>query len=398
MLNACENNQNRATESGRLIKANRVPEFEGLRGILAAWVIFGHILLFSGFTYTDGLFGIIFSPVLGVYVFMMLSGFVVTYALDSGSAKWLEFMRRRFFRIYPVYVICVLVAIAMSEVSRDVALKHPGVTFGLETEARLDEVRENFWLYAFADSLLVQTLLPRAIFPNAHETFLPPTWSLSLEWMFYLVMPLLIGLCRQRWWIKSLGLAALVAGIALCHEPMTKISPSLNLATGSYFLTGILSFFVWKKLPRIRGRRQWFAIGLFWGLLGIGMALTSLPFKLWFATLAVVLYDRVHSRRVWPLEFGRWILNCRPINFLGQVSYSSYLVHWVVIEICLFNFFTWLPSIDNRIAIAVFACVTVYPVTYAASWLMFKYVERPCNTLSSLNLFPRLVPMARQVG
>ncbi len=398
MLNKCENSQDLPTESKRLIKTSRIPEFEGLRGILAAWVIFGHILLFSGFTYTDGLFGIIFSPVLGVYVFMMLSGFVVTYALESGLVNWLEFMRRRFFRIYPVYVICILLAIGLSDVSRDVALKHPGVSFGHETEARLDEVGENFWLYALADSLLVQSLLPRAIFPNAHETFLPPTWSLSLEWMFYLVMPFLIGLYRQRWWIKSLGLAALVAGIALCHEPLTRINSSMSLATGSYFLTGIVSYFVWKKLPRIRGRRQWFAIGLFWGLLGIEMALTSLPFKLWFATLAVILYDRVHSHRVWPLEFGRWVLNCTPINFLGKISYSSYLVHWVVIEVCLFNFFTWWPGVDNRIAVAVVGCLTVYPVTYAASWLMFKYVERPWNTSRSINPFQRLVPIARQAG
>ena len=44
---------------------------------------------------------VLFSPVLGVYAFMMLSGFVITGALNQRQEGWCRFMARRFFRLYP---------------------------------------------------------------------------------------------------------------------------------------------------------------------------------------------------------------------------------------------------------------------------------------------------------
>ncbi len=363
--------------------SNRLIEFEGLRGFLAAWVIFGHILLFSGYTYTDGFFGILFSPVLGVYVFMMLSGFVITYALDSRSSSWFDFMKRRFFRIYPVYALSLLLAILCSGVSQHVANHFEFQQFALENSERLAEVNEHFDLYLLADATLLQNLLPRPIFPHAHETFLPPTWSLSLEWMFYLVMPFLIGLLRQRWLIKAAGLSSIVVVIALFHKQVALISPSLSLANGSYFLTGIASYFIWKKLPVIRGKYQWFAIIAFWSAFGIGFAILGLSFKMWFGVMAMLLYPRIHPNPIRIFEWMRWTLTCPPVKFLGRLSYSSYLLHWIVIEVCLFLGLNWFPQMEGRFVLAAFCCVTVFPLTYAASHLLYQYVERPCIQLAS---------------
>jgi peptidoglycan/LPS O-acetylase OafA/YrhL len=368
-------------ESGSRERKNRVPEFEGLRGILASWVILGHILLFSGFTYTAGLSGILFSPVLGVYVFMMLSGFVVTSALDAGSGNWSDFMRRRIFRIYPVYLICLALSILMIPVSRNVASTQSSLEIGRENSIRLQEVSDNFGIYAVADLLLLQNLMPREQFPHAHETFLPPTWSLSLEWMFYLVMPFLFGLLRRRGIVRLAGLAAVVAFVLLSHDSMTRICPSLNLATASYFLTGIASYSLWKWLPVVDSPR--FASIAFWIAILSGIALLPLSFKVWFAVMGLILYDRFHRTRLGPLELVRSLLNSQPAAFLGRISYSGYLVHWIVIEVCLFLGAVYFPQIKGNFSTAVFCCLTVFPLTYAASHLLFKYVEAPMIRLGS---------------
>ncbi len=376
--------ENVTTEDRTGGKKHRIPEFEGLRGILAAWVIFGHILLFSGFAYTEGLFGIIFSPVLGVYVFMMLSGFVVTCALDSGKSTWPDFMRRRFFRIYPVYLICLALSILMIPVSRNVASTQSSLEIGQENSIRLQEVSDNFGIYAVADLLLLQNLLPREQFPHAHETFLPPTWSLSLEWMFYLVMPFVFGLLPRRGIVRLAGLAAVVALVLLSHDSITRICPSLNLATASYFLTGIASYFLWKWLPAVDSPR--FASIAFWIAVLSGVALLPLSFKVWFAVMGLILYDRFHRARLGPLELVRSLLNSRPAAFLGRISYSGYLVHWIAIEVCLFLGAVYFPQIKGNFSTAVFCCLTVFPLTYAASHLLFKYVEAPMIRLGSKSI------------
>lgn len=373
--------ENVPAEEGTGGKKHRIPEFEGLRGILASWVIFGHILLFSGFVYTDGLFGIIFSPVLGVYVFMMLSGFVVTCALDSGKSGWTEFMRRRFFRIYPVYLICLALSIVMMPVSRHVASTQANLEIGRENFTRLQEASDNFGIYVTADLLLIQNLLPREQFPHAHETFLPPTWSLSLEWMFYLVMPFLFVLLRQRGLLRLAGLVAVIAFVFFSHDSITRICPSLNLATASYFLTGIGSYFLWKCLPAIR--KGWFPAVAFWTSILAGIACLPLSFKVWFAIMGLILYDRFHRQRPVPLEWIRSLLNSRTMTFLGRISYSSYLIHWIAIEVCLFLGSAYFPLSGGSLATAVFCCLTALPLTWGVSHLLFRYVEAPMIRLGS---------------
>ena len=159
-----------------------VAEFEGLRGLLAAWVVFGHVLLFSGFQYQDGLFGIIFSPVLGVYVFMMLSGFVIFSSLDRRPTTWLSFMRRRFWRLLPVYLLCLGLAIALFDMSVAVSNSETLATFGPENLERLEDAQDHFETYLLADLTLLQCLLPRVWYPLADSCILASIHDLFSFW------------------------------------------------------------------------------------------------------------------------------------------------------------------------------------------------------------------------
>lgn len=93
----------------------RIDELDGLRGILALWVALVHIISWCGLTPHE----FINLPVVAkrlwdesaqgaVDVFIILSGFVITYLLNSRPQTYRQFMIGRFFRIYPVYLICLL--------------------------------------------------------------------------------------------------------------------------------------------------------------------------------------------------------------------------------------------------------------------------------------------------
>lgn len=352
-----------------------IKEFEGLRGLLAAWVVLGHILLLSGFEYQDGWFGILFSPVLGVYVFMILSGFVITATLDRNPTSWIEFMKRRTFRIFPVYLFCLFIAILLWPMSQAVSQSNVMSQFGPENMSRIDDVSQNFGLYLLFDLTLLQGLLPQSIFPFASESFLPPTWSLTLEWMFYLIAPFAVWLFRVR---PKLGIFAawiFVFGMFQFSGFFHSWNKSFVVNNALYFLTGIASYYAWKRLPEQKDARLikiafWlFALTLF--------GLFHLPFKIWICMMVLILYPRFHHKKIRVLEGIRSLFCTKVTLFLGRTSYATYLFHWIAIEMVMFWIAQLFPETTNRYVLATVLIVTVYPMTYlVANWIN-KFIEVP---------------------
>jgi peptidoglycan/LPS O-acetylase OafA/YrhL len=357
------------------IKKAFIPEFEGLRGLLAAWVILGHILLVSGFDYQDGWFGILFSPVLGVYVFMILSGFVITAALDQRPTSWVDFMTRRFFRLFPTYAVCMLLAIILFPASIQLAQTPALANFGAQDIERLVDVERNFGLYLLADATLLQCLLPRFWFPAAHESFLVPTWSLTLEWLFYLVAPLVVWLIRRN---KPMAVAVAVLFLVLVWQGesvLTAINRSFNLGNAFHFLTGIGSYYLWKHLPVFHS--GWIGKSLFWSAAAIAFAFLGLPYKIWVCLLAMLMYRRGHSLEIFFLEWPRNLLLSRKLQSIGELSYVAYLLHWNLITIVAFWMTFFFPSLTDKYQITIFLLVLVYPLTYISSCFLNRYLERP---------------------
>jgi len=83
-----------------------IPEFEGLRGVLAIWVLISHLMWGSGFTPDEvkGLWIVPFSGGVPVSIFIILSGFVIFLLLDSKQTTFFEYIVRRLFRLYPVFL------------------------------------------------------------------------------------------------------------------------------------------------------------------------------------------------------------------------------------------------------------------------------------------------------
>ncbi|MBC4671612.1 acyltransferase [Klebsiella quasipneumoniae] len=79
-----------------------IRELEGLRGIMALWVVFGHSLA------SLPAFSTRIPPTAlnsyAVDVFIILSGFVIFFMLDNKKQVYSDYITQRFFRIFPIYI------------------------------------------------------------------------------------------------------------------------------------------------------------------------------------------------------------------------------------------------------------------------------------------------------
>jgi len=176
--------------------------FDYLDGIRA--VAIGAVLMLHWFSWYTPFFH---GGSVGVDVFFVLSGFIITTMLwrkrvdGSSVAAWGDFVRRRAIRLYPaliglvvggivLYAIVPWAPIEPAEVARR------GVIALTQTSA--------LWAAAQHGSLWLPGLQPFG-----------QTWSLAVEWFFYLLWPVAVLAARRRGWSAiRLAVACLVVAAA----------------------------------------------------------------------------------------------------------------------------------------------------------------------------------------
>jgi peptidoglycan/LPS O-acetylase OafA/YrhL len=361
--------------------SNDVPHLavlDGFRACLALWVYLGHL------SYAVGLhtYLLIMHP-LAVDLFMVLSGFlmVLTWRTDLQSNRYfsrttLNFYIVRFFRIAPLYffiLLCCYFGLTQLAHMRDQVLMQFPPPWVLDASA-FKPVTE--WHFdSFKWFFLHLTFLYGAI-PGGETTPLPD-WSLSLEMQFYLVLPLLLSVLRQRF--------AIVA-CAIAFSALAFITPKLlgsYLEPGVYahfgqpsFLTYRLNAFLAGMIPAFWMRQQKLNLSNNYSktMLVSAAALCLLP----LTKPVIVIYGLfvlLLFRRVWLVT---WLLSWRPLRFLGDISYSIYLSHLLVV----------IPLVYVLIRSQLFLGLNPWlrlgvtflfsaPVVFIVSYLLWRFIELP---------------------
>jgi len=293
-------------EHGEFLGLKRFPALDGLRAVAALMVVLFHS---QGPDWLQGW--------LGVQVFFVLSGFLITTLLlreegRKGRIGLAEFYRRRAFRILPVYfVVLVLTAAGLL----------------IAGEFFRDPLGHDFPLYL--------------VFFNefGHGGPYGQSWSLGIEQKFYLLWPLLaFVLGRSRRLGVTLGLMA----VALAAAPFT-VSADPRGWPVHYFsvLVGCL-LAITMHSPRgyrlIRPlTRPWVTVVA--GLLFVGAhlsvtAVSNALDKSWLLPtipgfVSVVPLYAIAVALMLPALLvpgpPQWLLSRRPMVFLGERSYSIYL-------------------------------------------------------------------------
>ncbi len=331
----------------------------GLRGLAATWVLLYHV-----FGYNVFLLGLGYA---GVDVFFMLSGFILThvYIADRqlGTRRgYAHFLLVRLARIYPLHLFTLLVLV---------------VIVGVLPQYRDLSARDSFSCTALAANfLLVQNWIP-----GLGASWNSPSWSLSAEWAAYLAFPFILWRARQITSIENLvglAFALLLLGTSALylsgHRTLDGIGLSGCVRMATEFPAGCLLYLAankgWKTDTRLGPT--------LFVLVIVASSVWPLTQFLLLPAFALMISAAVQENTWWSRLLGWW-----PIDFLGEISFSVYLTHLIVIKVLIIFNGDWFGFGRTTFAfVAILVALSVAIGTYhAVEWPARKFGRRAANWL-----------------
>jgi exopolysaccharide production protein ExoZ len=341
-------------EPGRLLP------MEGLRGIAVALVFFVHYGSQLGDAY-----GLTLPAVgralqglgnIGVDLFFVLSGYLIYGSQLRRHRPYAGFLLRRVQRIYPAFLVVLalqLLAVALSASSG--GLPRDGWDRALLLAANL-------------------ALLP-GLFDI--QAIVIVAWSLSYEMAFYISLPLVLALTGMRRWSPAARIAALLGAVAVTqllewrHGRMGMFGCGMLLVETLALTQGRLRDARWLDAP----------------------ALVAVP-----ACLALLLADPSGPLRFAALFLGSFalcaagfarqgvtarLLSVTPLRWLGNISYSYYLLHGLVLAALFVALRPAAPLLRALGGEASYWLLLVpsFLLTVAGSAVLYLLVERPFSIL-----------------
>ena len=325
----------------------RIPQLDGLRAV-AILLVFSNHALHVPLTWV------------GVDIFFVLSGFLITGILlerkltAAGSGSYFRgFYLRRVFRILPPYYLTLFVF---------------GLCFSWNAF--------HPWpMFAFFGMNLQRTFA-------ATRTWNPlPLWSLAVEEQFYFVWPFVILLVSEEVLLRLAFAAVLVTPVLrfFC-TPLFGSQFSIYMLTpfrADLLCAGAILALLWKRRgPHLEG--MWSRYGWLGCIAGFGGLVAAQYFpalRLARNTSAANGLDYslsvlgAASLLAWTLAGKGWwrtLLASRAMRFLGQISYTMYLVHLIPILL-----------LEHRIRSSYLVGAMALTATVAYATLSWYWIERP---------------------
>jgi peptidoglycan/LPS O-acetylase OafA/YrhL len=357
-----------------------------LRFIAAAAVVLNH-------SASNGILpATAFDPFLlfqAVSFFFVLSGFILAYvypALDSWPARG-RFLLARFARVWPAHIASLLLLVLL--------LRHP---LGYQARSVAD------WLSPLLlNVFMLQSWLPT---PRAYYSFNAVSWSISTEFGFYLLFPLLIHRWSRSWWWK-LPLAAALSAVMIFLGNRPGV-PAFALPTSDQLdrVTAVGLVYT-NPLARLFEFTLGMSVALLWRRTSAFRIRRPLATLLELAACALVVVNMFYSDRLttwaaaapivgeagkqWLQQAGTvclsfallvyvmareegWISRAlsAPLGvLLGEISFSVYLMHQILLD--------WYAAhVRQFAAVPTWLAYSFYwALMLLASYLIWAAIERP---------------------
>jgi exopolysaccharide production protein ExoZ len=326
----------------------RLDSLQALRAIAALMVVVFHLQVYTVpvvLGHPDRLwtgFGMGYS---GVEIFFVLSGFimVLVHGDQFGQPRlaW-QFLMRRVERIYPMLWIVLVGLIALR------------------------------WLDSGALPTASEALRAFTLWPTAGEPVLEASWSLTFEMLFYLVFALLLlhrrfGAFIAGFWF-TLCLVSAVSGY---------VGPGAELLLSPYnalFLFGILSAQVFREMRPLQGLGV-FVLGVTLYLhVGLGEAYGTLVLDTGFRTVVYGVAAAGIVSGLAAVDIAGRLKVPGVLRFLGDASFSIYLVHVMVMTIVVKVLISL--QLDTILGLPAIAAVLIL-ASLALGCLAHVALERP---------------------
>ncbi|MEO7494787.1 MAG: acyltransferase [Massilia sp.] len=346
-------------ELSRSGSAANVRPMEGLRGFAVFLVFLVHyVTLIDPWLPAASPLGVSLTALrtignAGVDLFFVLSGYLIYGSLMARPQAFAAFMRRRVVRIYPAFLVVFVLYVLLS-VLRPAESKIPA---GSAAAA----------VYLLENLALLPGLLPI-------EPLITVAWSLSYEMFYYLVMPPLIGMLSlrartSRWRVAFfIALAGIIVLLCSIYEGPIRLI---------MFIAGIL---LYEALPRHAGAAP--RSGFAFAALLAGLWSSALPFfgagalavkmLILFGTFFIVCFCCFSRPRSALARGFSWA----PLRWLGNMSYSYYLLHGLALKAGFLLLAKAAPATPNG-ALVLAMLPLMFLLTLLVSGVLFLLVERP---------------------
>jgi exopolysaccharide production protein ExoZ len=324
---------------------------EGLRGVAVGLVFLQHyctqFLFYADVSGPTRRLAEFFHEVgnYGVELFFVLSGFLIYGILLRRRPNFLRFMARRAQRLYPAFIVALLIGVAVDWLRPEPKIPHDLVAGFLY-------VAENI------------AFLP-GLFPI--NPLFAVNWSLSYEWWFYFTATMLfsvLGLAtlRQRYRICLIaGFATALVTLSIAGLPAVPIR-GLPLFGGMLFAEATLVG--WRLLRSI-------AISLTL-LSAVSVSVLALP--PWACALILTIgFTALASISEGPVARA---LSQRYLRWLGNMSYSYYLVHGFAVLVAVHAVFRLLGAAYGNLEFWLCLAPT-FILTLCVGGALFLFVEKP---------------------
>ena len=290
------------------------PEIDGLRAIAVIPVILFHM----GYGWIRGGF-------LGVDVFFVISGFLITSILykelECGEFSFSAFWSRRARRILPALILVVGVSLLLAY---PIIWKPDLPDTGKQAIAALLSVANIYFWHSQGDYWGVE---------SEQSPFLQ-TWSLSVEEQFYLLMPIAMYILYRlkralisRVFATVIALSLLMFLYAAIHHPVANFyllpTRSWELASGCLLATTNLSLRTRNRHDSFKSMLSLLALG---GLIATYLLVDRLGSGVIVTIAATVIILALSHEG--PCKK---VLSNPAMTHIGKISYSLYLWHWPVL-------------------------------------------------------------------
>ncbi len=315
----------------------------------------------------------------GVDVFFVISGFLMSSIIVSGleekNFSILGFYRSRFFRLYPALLAMVVLTLLF------------GLVF-VEPVALEGIARHGLSALLFISNFVFWRAAGYFGAP-ADSMWMLHTWSLSVEWQFYLIYPVILALAMRY----TTGRAALFVLLLIGFIPSLALAillaiafPNDHLVSAGFYLLpsrawemlagGLVFLWPWRRpgwpssaLTAIE------AVGITLIISSLFLVSEATPWPSYAALLPVA-----GTMLVLAARSPNSVLAFGPLQSIGTGSYSIYLWHWPLVA--AIAYFGWSGPVVVPAA---------FVLSLLAGWASYRLIERPSQAWLKGGRGPRAI-------
>lgn len=350
-------------EKTKHTNGSRYLSIDGLRGYLALSVFLHHYFITFHWKAT----GAWTSPdeplienlgIVGVSLFFVITGFLFTGKLNNQNLNWVSLYKSRVYRIYPLYLFALLVISFFAYQNQSYQI----------TSTPIELIKEYiYWAIYYG--------VPINGFEDTRKVIAGVDWTLKYEWIYYLALPLIYFILKSK--ILTLLLSLLITASFLFPVEFGRIDTT-------YFILFLIGGLCHYASVILKNNTKILFDSKFFSSLSVILIVLALLHKnsldvthIVIITLIFLLISCGNS------VFG--ILKYRSSLVLGEISYSIYLLHGVVLYIAFSKILT-IPGVIDSYESFLYLLPIITSIVVTMSFLTFKFIEKPFIELGRKNI------------